>query len=153
MTEKIGKSQYLIITAILTLVVIFNFVSGHNQTLGLIGGGLYLFFFSFIADAIITRQKAWQPLLGFLLLTSLIAIGGALALYFYQFNDLIFVILIFLIPAGLIVPYYKTEVKQKFSLKKIILEHFDRLHERREPKINLVLVYAYLTCLIIGFSL
>ena len=153
MTEKISKSQYLIITAILTLGVIFNFTVWHNAGLGGLLGGLYLIFFSFIAGAIITRQKAWQPLLGFLLLTSLIAIGGALALYFYQFNDLIFVILIFLIPAGLIVPYYKTEVKQKFSLKKIILEHFDRLHERREPKINLVLVYAYLTCLVIGFSL
>ena len=48
MKEKIGKAQYLIITAVLSLVLIFNFLSWQSPVIGTAFGLAYVVFYSFI---------------------------------------------------------------------------------------------------------
>ncbi|OGY43530.1 MAG: hypothetical protein A2731_03820 [Candidatus Buchananbacteria bacterium RIFCSPHIGHO2_01_FULL_39_8] len=152
MEEKISKSKYLFVTLILCLVIVFNFIYWHNPISSVVFGLLYLIFYSFIFGSIFIVKKGWQVIPGLLALLGLIAILGGLTIYLYQFNDYLFIFLIILIPALLITPYYYITPKEKFSLKKIILDHFDKILERKEPKINIALVFAYLTLAVICFS-
>lgn len=152
MEDKISKAQYVFITLILYLVIIFNFLIWSNVIVGIVFGWLYLLFYSFIFGSIFIAKKGWPIIFGLLFLLSLIIIFGALAIYLYQFNDYLFIFLILLIPVLLITPYYYVTPKEKFSLKKVILDHFDKILERKEPKISITLVFAYLTLVIICFS-
>ncbi|OGY45480.1 MAG: hypothetical protein A2744_02215 [Candidatus Buchananbacteria bacterium RIFCSPHIGHO2_01_FULL_44_11] len=161
---KISQAKYLIITVILCSVIIFNFVQWQNPGLGTFFGLLYLIFYSFIFGSIfispagwpaLSADKSaagWQLILGLPLLLSLIAILGTVAIYFYQLNDLIFGLLVVAIPLILVTPYYYSTPPQKFSLKETILKHFDKVLERKETKVNVILVFGYLTLAIIAFT-
>ncbi len=152
MGEKISKVKYLIVSLVLCLIIIFNFIQWGNPTIGIFFGLAYLIFFSFILGSVYIKNKGWQIIFGLLILLSFISIFGALAIYLAKFNDYLFILFILLIPALLFTPYYHITPKQKFSLKKIILDHFDKILERKEPKINITLVFAYLTLVIVCFS-
>jgi len=151
--EKIGKIKYLTITGSLGLVIIFNFLLWQSPAVALIFGLLYLIFYSFIFGSIFISKNGWNIIFGFLLLLSLIATLGAMAIYIYQFNDTIFILSIILIPVILIGPYYYITPKEKFSLKETILKHLDRILDRKESKTNIILVFSYLTLAAIAFTL
>ncbi|MFA6215185.1 MAG: hypothetical protein WC768_01285 [Patescibacteria group bacterium] len=153
MEEKISKAKYLAITAIVCLVLIFNFLSLASPILGASFGLIYLIFYSFILGSLLTVKKGWQIIFGCLSLFSVISIIGAFLIYTYQFNDYLFILILLLIPAGLFIPYYQFKPKEKFFLKKFLKEYFDKFTERKEPKSNLGLVISYLVLAAINFFL
>ncbi len=102
MEEKISKLEYLAISVILCLVLIFNFLNWSNTIIGLAFGLIYILFYSFIFGSIFIAKKGsprfaglearpageagWQIIFGLLFLLALIAVLGAGAIYFYEFN-------------------------------------------------------------------
>ncbi|MFA6254778.1 MAG: hypothetical protein WC675_01940 [Patescibacteria group bacterium] len=152
MEEKIGQLKYLVISVILCLVLIFNFLNWSNQIIGLGFGLIYLLFYSFIFGSIFINKKGWQIIFGLLFLFALIAVLGAVAIYFYELNDYLFILLILLIPLILVTPYYLVQPKEKFSLKKTIKKYLDKFDQRREPKTNFILVIAYLALISLAFA-
>jgi len=144
MEEKISKAKYLSATAIICLVLAFNLLHWHNQTIGISFGLIYLFFYSFIFGSIFVKKRGWQIVLGLIFLLAILSIITAGFIYFYKFNDYLFILLLLLIPALLITPYYRLDVEEKFSLKRKIKYYLDKFDNRREPKINGVLVLCYL---------
>lgn len=144
MEEKISRGKYFVITIITCLAVIFNLLYWHNQIIGITFGLIYLIFYSFIIGSIFVKKPGWQIVLGLIFLLAVIAIITAGVIYLYKFNDYFFIFLILLIPALIVTPYYRLEVEEKFSLKRKIKDYLDKFDERREPKINGILVLAYL---------
>ncbi|MFA6410189.1 MAG: hypothetical protein WCW26_01280 [Candidatus Buchananbacteria bacterium] len=144
MTEKISKLKYFFVTLVLCLTLIFNFLQGRHLLVGLIFGGFYLIFYSFIFSSLFIEKRGWQLIFGLLFLLALIAIFGAGWIYLYQFNDYLFILLILVIPGVLIIPYYQVEIKEKFSLKRLLKGYLDKFTERQEPKINILLILIYL---------
>jgi hypothetical protein len=144
MTEKISKLKYLVVTFLLCFVLIFNYLGPKHLLVGLVFGLAYFLFYSFIFGSIFVAKRGWQPIFGALLLLCLIAIFGAFFIYTYQLNDYVFIFLIILIPAILITPYYVIEIKEKFSLRKILSDYLESYNQRSEPKFNTLLVFAYL---------
>jgi len=152
MEERISKLEYLAITVIVCLILIFNYLNWDNRTIGLFFGLIYVLFYSFIFGSIFIAKKGWQIIFGLLFLLALIAIFGALAIYFYEFDDYLFILLILLIPLLLVAPYYLIQPRDKFSLKKTIRKYLDKFDERREPKTNFVLIIVYLALISLAFT-
>lgn len=142
--EKIKKSKYLTITAVLCLGLAFNLLSWESLEIGVAFGLAYLLFYSFIAGSIVSAKKNQQIILGLLLLLSTITVATAAAIYFYKLNNFVYILLIFLIPALLITPYYRTNLKEKLSFRKALKKYLDKFSKRQETKINLILIIAYL---------
>ena len=151
--DKISKTKYLLYSAAICLILIFNLLWWKNPTLGLTFTILYFLFVSFIFGSIFIPQKGVQIIYGFLFLFAAIAIFGGLAIYLYQFNDFILIFFLILTPAVLFLPYYRTGLREKFFLKIIIKKYLDKFDERREPKINSLLVIIYLIFAAAGFYL
>ena len=151
--EKISKAQYVVITAVICLILAFNFLRWQSLFIGIAFGLAYLLFYSFIFGSIFIKKNGWQVIFGLLFLLSLIAIAGAFFIYIYQFNDYFFITLLFLIPVLLIIPYYFSQIKEKFSLKITLKNYLAKFDERREPKYNSTLVIIYLILSTAGFYL
>ena len=153
MEEKISKAKYLTITLAVCLVLVFNFLRWKSETIGLFFGLAYLLFYGFVFGSIFVKKKGWEIIFGLVFLFSAISILGAVVIYFHQFNDYAFVVLMLLIPAFLMIPYYRLGFKEKFSIKKTLRKYLDKFDERREPKINGLLVIIYLALSAICFFL
>ena len=145
MEEKISKLNYGAITILLLLVLVFNFRFWSNPLIALGGGLAYLAFYGFVFGSLYVAKRGWQFTVGPLLVLALVAILGAAALFLKSYTDWSFILILCLIPAFLYPPYYKTRPEQKLTLRAVLLEHLDRLFERKEGWLNLVLVFAYLT--------
>ncbi|MFA5022237.1 MAG: hypothetical protein WC508_04130 [Patescibacteria group bacterium] len=144
MEEKISQLRYVTITAILCFAVIGNFLFWQNWLIGLVAGLAYLLFYSFIFGSIFVAKKGWQIIFGLLWLLAVIAIFGAGLIYLYQFNNYTFILLILIIPAMLITPYYFAQPLENFSLRRTVKNYLDKFNERQESKTNIVLVLIYL---------
>ncbi len=144
MEEKISKLKYFTITFTVCVVLIFNFLEWSNPTIGGSFGLIYILFYSFILGSLFVNKQAWQVIFGLLFFLATIGILGALLIYFYQFNDYVFILLLLAIPAFLIIPYYHLGIRKKFSFKEIIKDYLNKFDERREPKSNSILVIIYL---------
>ncbi len=153
MEAKIKKSVFVTVTFVLLLTIAYNFLILKNPPLALASGIFYLIFYSFIAGSIFIKKNGWLLPFGLLTILSIIAISGAAAIYLYKFNDYLFIFLTLMIPAMLFGPYYYFYPQKHFSLKETILEHFDKILERKESKINIALVFGYLTLAASGFLL
>lgn len=145
MEEKISKSKYLLITATLFLGLVFNLFSWQNQSVGLALGLIYVIFYSFVLGSVFINKKGWQIIFGLTLLLSLIAVASASLIYFLEFNNYSYVLILLLIPALLFRPYQKLYQPEKFQLRKILQKYLEKVSERKEPKINLLLTFIYLT--------
>ncbi|OGY51254.1 MAG: hypothetical protein A3J59_02765 [Candidatus Buchananbacteria bacterium RIFCSPHIGHO2_02_FULL_56_16] len=143
--EKISKLNYCAITGLLLLVLVFNFLYWSNPLIALGGGLVYLAFYGFVLGSLYVAKRGWQFIFGPLLLLTLVAMLGAAALFLKSYTDWSFIFIFILIPLLLYPPYYKTRPEQKLTLRAVLLEHLDRLFERKEGWLNLVLVFAYLT--------
>lgn len=144
MEEKISKSKYLTITAFLLLILISNLLVWKSPIVGVSFGLAYLAFFSLISGSIFIAKKGWHLILGLVFLLSIISIAGTGAIYFYQFNDIFFIILLAAIPALLITPYYRIKLKEKLSFRQAVKKYMEHFSDRQEPKINFALAISYL---------
>src|SRR3989338_1642892 len=153
MEAKISKIKYLTLSSLLCLVLIFNQQNWQILILGIITGTFYLLFVSQITGSIFFNKGGWSTIFGSILLTTIIAFLGGLLIYFYQFNNYVFYLVLVLLPAVLFIPYYQIEIREKFSLKKIIKKYLDQFDGRREPKSNSALVISYLVLISFGFWL
>ena len=144
MEEKIGKIKYLALSFSACLILAVNFLYWRQPTLGVAFGLIYLIFCGFIGGSLFTLKKGWQIIFGLILIFASIAIFGALAIYFYRFTDYLFIFLLFLIPAGLFIPYGQTRPKEKFFLFRTLKDYLEKFSERQEPKANSLLVFIYL---------
>ena len=152
MEEKISKVKYLSITALIFIFLFLNLIFWHSQLVGFFAGLFFLIFYSFIFGSIFIAKKGWQLLYGLLFLLSLIGILGGLLIYFYHFNNSLYISILIFVPAILFAPYYHFTPKEKLNLKKIFSDYLSKFNERKEPKANFFLVIAYLILFIFALT-
>ncbi len=143
MEQKIRRSSYITIAIILVGLAVLNVLDWQSQTVGIITGIAYLFFFSHIFGSIYIAKKGWEVFFGVLFLTALVALYGAYTIFFFQFTELAYIFLIAGIPMVLFIPYYHFQPKEKFSWKKLIKDYLNRFTLRQETKLRSVLILAY----------
>lgn len=153
MEEKISKLNYFGITGLLLAVLVINFLYWSNALVALCAGVLYIGIYGFVFGALFIAKRGWQFVFGPLLLASLIALVGSVGIYLKIYQDYYFLFLLIVIPAGLYLPYYRAKPREKLTIRGVLLDHFDRLFERTEPRGNIVLVFAYIILAIIAASL
>ena len=127
MDEKISKLNYFAITVLLFAVLVFNFLAWSNPLVALGGGLVYVAFYGFVFGSLCVTKRGWQFVFGPLLLGCLIAVLGAVALLLKSYNDWCFFALLIFIPVVLYLPYYQTNVKQKLTIRQLLLQHLHPL--------------------------
>lgn len=144
MEAKITKAKYLGISFAIFILAVINIGFWHSSYLGGLIGLVFLTFYGFIFGSLFVAERGWQVLLGTFLLTALIAILGGGAILIYQFSNYVFLLMLLFIPAALMIPYFRAELREKFSFRKTLKSYLDKFDERRENKFNSLLVILYL---------
>ncbi|MDD2807039.1 MAG: hypothetical protein PHW95_00760 [Patescibacteria group bacterium] len=144
MEAKITKTKYLSITFAIFILAIINISFWQNIYVGSLIGLAFLFFYGFIFGSLFVAERGWQILLGAFFLIALIALLGGSAILVYQLSNYVFLLILLFIPAALMIPYYRAELREKFSLKKTLKDYLAKFDQRREPKTNFILVLFYL---------
>ena len=150
--EKIGRVTYIgIYVGVLTLLM-FNTLSWRAATIGIPTAIAYLAFTSFIIGSITVphptgafaySRHAWALLFGLLILLSGVATLGALAIATTGLSDAIFLAIAAGVPALAYRPYFLTAVKQGLRFRERLVAYFKKFTERREPRVNTLLVVTY----------
>ncbi len=151
MVEKIGKLKYVTATITICLSLTLNFLYWHNLVLGIFFTFAYLLFFGFVFGSVFLYKRGWQMIFGPFFLLCLISIIGAILIYFYKLNGYTLLILLYFIPILMAVSYFHLKPDEKLSFRKIIKGYIAKFDERRELKINFVLVIIYAVCAVFGF--
>src|SRR3989344_7225998 len=143
MSEKISPKIYLALSALTTLALSANILWWKSPVVGIAATLLYLVCISYLFGSLVTAKHGWQLLFGALLLLSVVAIFGAAAIYFYQFNNYVITLLVIVLPALLVIPYYANSAHERFSLKQTFHAYLDWVMGRREKKHGIILILSY----------
>ncbi|MFA6322667.1 MAG: hypothetical protein WCX71_04300 [Candidatus Buchananbacteria bacterium] len=153
MIEKISKFQYVFLASLFGLSVVFNVFVYQNLALGLTAGTCYLLFCSFILGSIFIKKNNWQIFFGLTFLLAIIAALGAVSIYFFEFNNFVFALIIFFLPAALIIPYYQIKNEIQYSLFDLLRKYLDNFSQRQELKTNWLIILFYLLSSVSAFYL
>jgi len=153
METKISPAAYFIFSALISLGLLLNFFIVKSPLVAGVFGLLFLIFYSYIFGSIFFSKLGWQLIFGCLLLFCTVAIAGALAIYFFSFNDYVYLLFILGLPVALLFPYRRLQYRDWYSWRKQLKDYWHQFSERREPKINLALVGLYLILVAAAFAL